>query len=191
MYLLQYKKIIIRSKKKCFLQRFLLCSILKQFSICLNTIGKAMKKVVHKHVFNFCRDNSILTALQSGFVLADSTVNHLVDHYNTFCKALGEGKDLHAVFCDISKDFYRVWHKGFLNKLRRTGISGSLLSWFANYLKDGNQRVVLLGASFSWSLINVVFLKTLFLVILIHINNIVENINSSIRLIADDTCPYI
>ena len=64
-----------------------------------------MKKVVYKHVFNFCRDNSILTALQSGFVLADSTVNQLVDQYNTFCKALGEGKDLHAVFCDISKVF--------------------------------------------------------------------------------------
>ena len=37
----------------------------------LNTICKAMEKIVHKHVFNFCRDNSILTALQSGFVPGD------------------------------------------------------------------------------------------------------------------------
>ena len=57
----------------------------------LNTVGKVMEKIVHKHVFNFCRDNSILTALQSGFVSGDSTVNQLVDLYNTFYKALDEG----------------------------------------------------------------------------------------------------
>ena len=66
----------------------------------LNTVGKVMEKIVHKHVFNFCRDNSILTALQSGFVSGDSTVNQLVDLYNTFCKALDEGKEVRAVFCD-------------------------------------------------------------------------------------------
>ena len=109
----------------------------------LNTVGKVMEKIVHKHVFNFCRDNSILTALQSGFVPGDSTVNQLIDLYNTFCKALDEGKEVRAVFCDISKAFDRVWHRGLLYKLRRIGISGSLLSWFVNYLKGRRQRVVL------------------------------------------------
>ena len=93
----------------------------------LNTVGKVMEKIVHKHVFNFCRDNSILTALQSGFVPGDSTVNQLIDLYNTFCKALDEGKEVRAVFCDISKAFDRVWHRGLLYKLRRIGISPLLV----------------------------------------------------------------
>ena len=38
----------------------------------------------------------------------DSTVSQLVDIYNTFCKALDEGKEVRAVFCNVSKAFDRV-----------------------------------------------------------------------------------
>ena len=41
----------------------------------LSTVGKVLEKIVHKHLFNFIRDNNILTTLQSGFVPGDSTVN--------------------------------------------------------------------------------------------------------------------
>ena len=61
-----------------------------------------------KYVFNFFRDRQVITTLQSGFIPGDSTVNQLVDIYNTFCKALDEGKEVRAVFCDISKAFDRV-----------------------------------------------------------------------------------
>ena len=47
------------------------------------------------------------------------------------------------MFCDISKAFDRVWHLGLLYKIESTGISGSLMSWFKNYLNDRKQRVVL------------------------------------------------
>ena len=39
---------------------------------------------------------------------ADSTVNKLVDIYNTFRKVLDEGKEVRAIFCDVSKAFDRV-----------------------------------------------------------------------------------
>ena len=67
---------------------------------------------MHKYLFNFFRDNNVITAFQSGFVPGDSTVNQLIDIYNTFCKALYDGKEVRAIFCDISKAFDRVWHKG-------------------------------------------------------------------------------
>ena len=44
----------------------------------------------------------------------DSTVNQLTDLYITFCQALGEGKEVRAIFCDINKAFDRVMHKGLL-----------------------------------------------------------------------------
>ena len=91
----------------------------------LSTVGKVLEKIVHKHLFNFIRDNNILTTLQSGFVPGDSTVNQLVDIYNTFCHSLDQGKEVRAVFCDISKAFDRVWHRGLLYKLESAGISGS------------------------------------------------------------------
>ena len=66
-------------------------------------MGKVLEKVVHKHLFNYIRDHEILSALQSGFIPGDLTVNQLVDIYNTFCKSLDEGKEVRAVFCDVRK----------------------------------------------------------------------------------------
>ena len=59
----------------------------------LNTIGKVLEKNIHKNVFNFLNDHQVITTLQSGFVPGDSTVNQLVEIYNTFCQALDEGKE--------------------------------------------------------------------------------------------------
>ena len=116
----------------------------------LSAVGKVLEKVVHKHLFNYVRDHDILTAMQSGFIPGDSTVNQLTDIYNTFCKSLDEGKEVRAVFCDISKAFDRVWHEGLLFKLKSIGISDSLLLWFRDYLAGRKQRVILPGAASSW-----------------------------------------
>ena len=57
-----------------------------------------MEKIVHKHIFNYFKDNNIITCLQSGFVPGNSTVNQLVDIHNTFCKVLDDGLEVRAVF---------------------------------------------------------------------------------------------
>ena len=116
----------------------------------LSAVGKVMEKVKHKHMFNFLQDHEVLTRLQSGFVPGDSTANQLVDIYNTFCKALDDGKEVRAVFCDISKAFDRVWHKGLLFKLKQVGIGSTLLQWIANYLLNRKQRVLIPGGSSDW-----------------------------------------
>ena len=117
----------------------------------LSTVGKVLEKIVHKRIFNFFQENHVITTLQSGFVPGDSTVNQLTDLYNTFCQALDEGKEVRAIFCDISKAFDRVWHKGLLYKLSSVGISGSLLQWFTDYLNNRKQRVVLPGTASGWT----------------------------------------
>ena len=116
-----------------------------------DALSKAFDKVIHKHVFNFFHDNNIISSLQSGFIPGYSTVNQLIDIYNTFCKALNDGLEVRAVFCDISKAFDRVWHKGLIRKLKSVGITGKLLEWFCNYLSDRKQHVVLNGVSSDWA----------------------------------------
>ena len=113
-------------------------------------MGKTFEKAIFKHVRNFLLYNQIITPLQSGFTSGDSTVNQLLDNYNTFCRALDEGKEVQAVFCDISKAFDRVWHRGLIAKLKHYGIDGPLLAWFESYLANRRQRVVLPNGNSDW-----------------------------------------
>jgi hypothetical protein len=106
---------------------------------------------------------------------------------------MDEGKEVRVIFCDISKTFDRVWHRGLLKKLESIGIKGSLLDWVLKYLSGRKQRVVINNAS-DWGFITVgvpqgSILGTLFLKI--FINDIAIDIQSTIKLFADDTNLYL
>ena len=70
--------------------------------------GKTMERCVHKHLYNYVVSHQLLTPFQSGFVQGDSTTYQLLHTYHTFCEAVDSGKEVRAVFCDISKAFDRV-----------------------------------------------------------------------------------
>lgn len=42
------------------------------------------------------------------------------------------------VYCDLSKAFDRVWHKGLVHKLKIYRINGSILEWFDRYMYLSN-----------------------------------------------------
>ena len=160
----------------------------------LSNIDKAFEKCIFKHVYNHLHVNNILTPYQSGFIPGDSTTNQLTFLYNTFSEALDSGKEVRVVFCDISKAFDRVWHKGLLCKLKAAGITGTLLDWFKDYLSDRKQRVVIPGATSDWNSIKAAVPQGSILgplLFLIFINDIVTDVGCNIRLFADDTSLYI
>ena len=53
--------------------------------------------------------------------------------------------ELRGVFLDLSKAFDRVWHEGFLYKLRRMGIYGENIGLIDLFLSDRFKRVLLNG----------------------------------------------
>ena len=121
-------------------------------------------------------------------------MNQLIDIYITFCKALDEGKKVRAIFYHISKAFDRVWPKDLLFKLKSTGVSGSLLTWFSDYLTDMKQRVILPCESSSWTSVKAGVPQGSIprpLLFLLYISDIVIDINSSFKLFAEETSLYI
>ena len=160
----------------------------------LSCVGKVFEKCVFKHLHNFIVTNRLISPVQSGFTPNDSAVFQLLDLYDTFTKAIDDGKEIRVIFCDISKAFDRVWHKGLLFKLRRMGVGGSLLEWFRSYLGQRQQRVVLEGSYSDYIYIKAGVPQGSILgplLFLIFINDIVNDIGSNIKLFADDTSLYI
>ena len=81
-----------------------------------------------------------------------------------------------------------------IHKLNDIGIRGTLLTWIASYLDDRKQRVIIEGVSSDWKEIRAgvpqgsVLGPLLFL---IYINDVVNVIDSQVRLFADDTSLFM
>ena len=94
------------------------------------------------------------------------------------------------IFCDISKTFDRVWHRGLILKLEKYGIRGDLLQWFESYLTNRSQQVRINDSLSSPKHTNAgvpqgsVLGPLLFL---IYVNDIADSLEGSARLFADDT----
>ena len=93
------------------------------------------------------------------------------------------------VFCDFSKAFDKVWHRGLLHKMKAYGITGKLVDWFSSYLKDRQQVVIKNNSSTyceisagdpQWSVLDS-------LLSIIYINDIADKLVSLSRLFADNT----
>ena len=170
-----------------------LCTNYRPISL-LSCVGKVMEKCIQKHLLDFITVNNLLTTSQSGFIPGDSTTNQLLCIYDDFCKSLDQQSTTQALFFDISKAFDRVWHRGLIHKLNAIGIRGSLLKWFTDYLSNRKQSVVIKGKSSTYKTVSSgvpqgsVLGPTLFL---IYINDIVNDIESEVKLFADDTSMYL
>ena len=152
-----------------------------------------MERCVHKCQSQYLNDHSIITPFQSGFQAGDSTVNQLLYLCNKISNALDNNKELRIFFLDISKAFDRVWHKGLLFKLKSIGDSGNILAWFEDYLSDRYQRVCIKNSASSWKKISAGVPQGSILgplLLIVFINDIANEIRSSVRLFADDTCVF-
>ena len=76
-------------------------------------------------------------------VILHSTSHQLIELHHKICIALENGQITVAVFCDISKAFDLLWHKGLIEKLKSYGINGKLLKWLKDYISERKQQVLL------------------------------------------------
>ena len=156
----------------------------------LSCLGKLQERIVFKNLYNFLIDNNLLYKYQSGFLPHHSTVFQLIDIYHNICQAFDNNLFSCIVFCDVSKAFDRVWHRGLLFKLRQNGIDGKLLQWLNSYLTNRKQKVTLKScASTIKSILAGVRQGSVLgpLLFLVYINDIANQLLILTRLFADDS----
>ena len=95
--------------------------------ILLSCVIKIMEKVVFKLVYNYFFFN---TTCSINIKQVFTVIFQLLETYHSIVKIIAEGKSCCMIFCDLSKAFDRVWHKGLLFKRQTYSITGNLLGWF-------------------------------------------------------------
>ena len=102
-----------------------------------------VSKVLERCVFN-CLYDHLITPLQHRFVRNRSCVTQLLSVLHTIGRNLDKNIQTDVIYLDFAKAFDTVDHKAY-------GVSGQLLTWFANYLSGRLQRVVIDGATSQWA----------------------------------------
>ena len=151
-----------------------------------------------KHINKHLALDSILADCQHGFRSQRSCETQLVqfvhDIISNLDGAVNRGhKQTDLIIMDFSKAFDKVPHRRLLHKLDYYGIRGSTHKWINSWLPGRTQKVVLDGQAsdpvpvLSGVPQGSVLGPSLFL---IFINDLPDNIRSSVRLFADDCVLY-
>ena len=118
----------------------------------------------------------------------------LIQLVEDLSRSMAEGKQTDLILLGFSKAFNKVNHPKLLYKLRLHGVQGKVLNWIQSFLIGRSQTVVLEGDSSSEVPVSSgvpqgsVLGPILFL---LYINDLPDNVQSQVRLFADDTAVYL
>ena len=155
---------------------------------------KVMEHVIASNLTAHLNWHNILYDLQHGFRQKRSCETQLLQLVEDLGKQLIKGNQIDLVLLDFSKAFDKVNHLKLLFKLSQHGVKGNTLNWIRSFLLGRTQAVVLEGERSAEAPVTSgvpqgsVLGPLLFL---LYINDLPQNIQSQVRLFADDTAVYI
>ena len=154
---------------------------------------KVMEHVILSHVAKHLNINNIILDSQHGFRERLSTVTQLITSTHDWASNLQHRGQSDVILLDFSKAFDTVPHLRLSAKLSYYGIRGPTLSWIESFLSGRTQAVSVNGTHSTWENVTSgvpqgsVLGPALFL---IYINDIQNQIQSKMKLFADDSIVY-
>ena len=155
--------------------------------------GKLLEHIITSSLMGYLEANNFFARNQHGFRKTRSCETQLALLIHDILKSAENKRQVDAIFLDFRKAFDKVPHHKLLHKLKIAGINSQVLVWIEHFLNDRKQRVVLDGICS-----NVVEVTSGVpqgsvigpLLFLIYINDLSREINSKVRIFADDTVIY-
>lgn len=154
---------------------------------------KLLEHIIYSHLVTFLDTNSFFSPNQHGFRKHFSCETQLVSFTHDLFAALDSGLIIDCIFLDFSKAFDLVSHQLLCFKLSKLNIDRNILRWIEYFLANRTQFVTTNNNNSQESPVTSgvpqgsVLGPLLFLV---YINDLPNNILSSIKLFADDCVIY-
>ena len=154
---------------------------------------KQLEHIIVSNTLQHLTDHNILTDNQHGFRRGRSCETQLIITTDDFARSLDKSAQIDVAVLDFSKAFDKVPHQRLLSKIEYYGVRGNTNRWIASFLRGRCQRVVVDGSSSGPSnVISGVPQGSVLgpLLFLLYINDIGDNLTSTLRLFADDCLLY-
>ena len=155
---------------------------------------KIFEYVIASAIMSHAQQHNILNALQHGFRSKLSCETQLVEFVRDLSENMYDGHQTDVLIMDFSKAFDKVGHQRLLSKLQRYDITGQTHRWIQQWLNCRTQVVVVDGEQSDPVPVSSgvpqgsVLGPCLFL---FFINDLAEQLDSRVRLFADDTIAYL
>ncbi|KAL8613962.1 hypothetical protein ACOMHN_023198 [Nucella lapillus] len=156
-------------------------------------VCKLLEHIVVHSLMEHLETNEILCHQQHGFRKNRSCETQLLELVEELTSNMVDGLQTDMVILDFAKAFDKVNHSLLLHKIHDYGIKGKTNKWIKSFQSNRRQAVVVDGEKAEFSSVKSgvpqgsVLGPCLFLV---YINDLPKNLNSKVRIFADDTAIY-
>ena len=101
-----------------------------------SNLGKLCEKLLLLRLNEFLKKKKIILKQQSGFRKYRQTTDNIVFLTQKISESLNKRQKVCAIFFDIAKAFYKIWHNGLLYKLVEIGVPLYIVNWLKDFLDE-------------------------------------------------------